>query len=152
VGGKGNEGVAAYVQQVAGAIGYVEFAYALQNNMNYALLQNRDGRFAAPTIKTFQAAAASADWKNAPGYYLVLTDQAGQESWPITGASFILIYKEQAQASRAKAMLSFFDWCFRQGTATAEKLAYVPIPSSVIVLVESTWKTEVQSGGKPVWP
>ena len=152
VGGKGNEGVAAYVQQVAGSIGYVEFAYALQNNMNHALLQNKEGKFVAPTIKSFQAAAAGADWKNAPGYYLVLTDQAGQESWPITGASFILIYKEQAQASRAKTMLSFFDWCFRQGTATAEKLAYVPIPSSVIVLVESTWKTEVQSGGKPVWP
>jgi phosphate transport system substrate-binding protein len=152
VGGKGNEGVAAYVQNVAGAIGYVEFAYALQNNMTHALLQNKEGKFVAPTIQTFQAAAANADWKNAPGYYLVLTDQAGQESWPITGASFILIYQDQTNAATAKTMLAFFDWCYLHGTATAEKLAYVPIPQSVIELVESTWKTEVQSGAKPVWP
>lgn len=152
VGGKGNEGVAAYVQNVSGAIGYVELAYALQNQMTSARLKNRDGEFVAPTIQSFQAAAANADWKNAPGFYLVLTNQPGRESWPITGASFILLYREQADAQQAKTMLSFFDWCYRNGAAAAEQLHYVPLPLSVVELVENTWKTEVKSKGRPVWP
>jgi len=152
VGGKGNEGVAAYVQRIAGSIGYVEFAYALQNQMSHALLRNRAGSFVAPTIETFQAAAANADWKNAPGYYLVLTDQPGEKSWPITGASFVLVYKEQAKPKQAGIMFRFFDWCFRHGGDTAEKLHYVPIPLPVVEMVEATWNREIRVDGKPAWP
>jgi len=151
VGGKGNEGVAAYVQRIAGSIGYVEFAYALQNKMTYVRLQNRAGKFLSPTIKTFQAAAANADWKNAPGYYMVLTDQPGNNTWPITGASFILIYKEQPNARRAKTMLGFFDWSYHYGAEIAKKLQYVPIPLNIVKLMETTWKTEIKSSGQPVW-
>ena len=152
VGGKGNEGVAAYVQRIKGSIGYVEYAYALQNKLAYSLLQNQDGNYVAPTSATFQAAAANADWENAEGFYLVLTDQPGAESWPITGASFILVYKEQANAKTAKEVLKFFDWCYRKGGKTAEKLDYVPMPGKVIALVEKTWKEQIKAAGKPVWP
>ena len=152
VGGKGNAGVAAYVQRIKGAIGYVEYAYALQNKLSYSLLQNQAGKYVAPTIATFQAAAANADWAKAEGFYLVLTDQPGEDSWPITGASFILVYKEQAKAKMAKDVLSFFDWCYRKGGKTAEKLNYVPMPKSVISLVEKTWREQIKSAGKPVWP
>jgi phosphate transport system substrate-binding protein len=152
VGGKGNEGVAAYVQRIKGSIGYVEYAYALQNKLAYSLLQNRDGNYVAPTSATFQAAAANADWEMAEGFYLVLTDQPGAESWPITGASFILVYKEQANADTAREVLKFFDWCYRNGSKTAEKLDYVPMPGKVISLVEKTWKEQIKAAGKPVWP
>ena len=152
VGGKGNEGVAAYVQRIKGSIGYVEYAYALQNKLAYSLLQNRDGKYVAPTSATFQAAAANADWEKAEGFYLVLTDQPGAESWPITGASFILVHKEQANAETAKEVLKFFDWCYRNGSKTAEKLDYVPMPEKVISLVEKTWKEQIKAAGKPVWP
>jgi phosphate transport system substrate-binding protein len=152
VGGKGNEGVAAYVQRMDGAIGYVEYAYALQNKMSHTLLQNREGQFVAPSIKSFQAAAANADWKSAPGFYLVLTDQPGAETWPITGASFILMHQQQPQAAPAQAMLKFFDWCYRFGAEMAEKLDYVPIPINVVDLVESTWAKDLTADGKPVWP
>ena len=152
VGGKGNEGVAAYVQRIKGSIGYVEYAYALQNKLAYSLLQNRDGNYVAPTSATFQAAAANADWENAEGFYLVLTDQPGAESWPITGASFILVHKEQANAETAKEVLKFFDWCYRNGSKTAEKLDYVPMPEKVISLVEKTWQEQIKAAGKPVWP
>lgn len=151
VGGKGNEGVSQYVMKVKGAIGYVEFAYALQNNMAYTQLQNGAGQFVAPTIESFQAAAANADWANAPGFYMVLTNQPGDASWPITGASFILIYKEQADAKIAEAMLNFFDWGFKHGTDIAKTLNYVPMPESVIAQVESLWKSSVTAGGQPVW-
>ncbi len=151
VGGKGNEGVAAYVQRVKGAIGYVEFAYARQNGLSCALLENREGVFVAPTMEAFQAAAANADWKNAPGFYLVLTDQPGKESWPITGASFILMHKEQKDARKAKAMLDFFAWCYRHGADTARKLDYVPVPSNVAALVEELWRSSLRCDGSPVW-
>jgi phosphate transport system substrate-binding protein len=150
MGGKGNEGVAAYVKRIDGAIGYVEYAYALQNNMPVARLQNREGKFVEPTLKTFQAAAANADWKNAPGYYMVLVDQPGDESWPITGASFILIHKEQADTAHAQSLLKFFDWCYKNGAAAAEELQYVAIPSSVADLVKATWKDQVRAGDQPV--
>ncbi len=152
VGGKGNAGVAAYVQRIKGAIGYVEYAYALQNKLNYSLLQNQAGKYVAPTIATFQAAASNADWAKADGFYLVLTDQPGQDSWPITGASFILVYKEQAKAEMAKEVLNFFDWCYRKGDETAEKLDYVPMPKSVVSLVEKAWREQIKVAGKPVWP
>jgi phosphate transport system substrate-binding protein len=150
VGGKGNEGVAAYVDRIDGSIGYVEYAYALQNKMPHALLENRAGKYLEPTISSFQAAAANADWKNAPGYYVVLVNQPGDTSWPITGASFILIHKEQANAQLASSLLHFFDWCYRQGAESAEALHYVPIPLTVVELVEATWDQELRSGGKPV--
>ena len=152
VGAKGNEGVAAYVQRVKGAIGYVEYAYALQNKMTYSLLANQGGKFVAPESKSFKAAAANADLEHAPGYYLVLIDQPGEDSWPITGATFILVHKQQADAGKAQAMLKFFDWGYRHGGEIAQKLDYVPIPAKVVELVESTWTKEVKADGKPVWP
>ncbi len=151
VGGKGNEGVAAYVQRINGSIGYVEFAYALQNNMTYTVLKNNAGNFVSPTIETFQSAAIHADWINAPGFYMVLTDQSGADSWPITGASFILIYKEQKDLAMVQGMLAFFDWCYKHGSDIAEELHYVPMPSNVIKLVEKNWNNEVKSNGNIVW-
>ncbi|MDP2983270.1 MAG: phosphate ABC transporter substrate-binding protein PstS [Candidatus Latescibacter sp.] len=151
VAGKGNEGVAAYVQRIVGSIGYVEYAYALVNKMNHTLLLNSAGDFAAPAIESFQAAAANADWKNAPGFYMVLTNQSGKDSWPITGASFILLYKEQKNAAPAKALLGFFDWCFRHGESEARKLNYVPLPPALFNLVEEQWAKEIRSVGQQVW-
>jgi phosphate transport system substrate-binding protein len=152
IGGKGNEGVASYVERVKGSIGYVEYAYALQNKMASAMLRNHDGFYVAPTSATFQAAAANADWADAPGFYMVLTDQPGKTSWPITGASFILVYKEQAKPETGKAVLTFFDWAYHHGQKMAESLDYVPIPPKVVKLVEETWHKEVKGpDGKPVF-
>ncbi|MDX1764571.1 MAG: phosphate ABC transporter substrate-binding protein PstS, partial [bacterium] len=151
VGGKGNEGVAAYVGRVDGSIGYVEYAYALQNDMAHALLRNRDGVFVAPTSETFQSAAAKADWANAPGYYMVLTDQPGEKSWPITGASFILLHKEQTDGEKARQMLEFFAWCFRNGQKQAEELHYIPMPENVVTLIERSWANEIKSAGQALW-
>jgi len=151
VGGKGNEGVSAYVQRTKGGIGYVEFAYALQNKLNYVQLKNKAGHYVAPTIETFQAAAANADWSNAPGFYMVLTDQPGDKSWPITGASFILMHKKQQDMAKAKAMLQFFDWCFNHGAEIATNLHYVPIPANVVDLVQQVWRSELRVGNQPVW-
>ena len=152
VGGKGNEGVASYVKRIKGSIGYVEYAYALQNKMTHVKLQNHDGNFVDPTSENFQAAAANADWAHAPGYYLVLTDQPGANAWPISGASFILMYKNQAKPEVAEAVLKFFDWSYNNGGKMAESLDYVPIPKSVVSLVETTWKQEIKgSNGQAVW-
>ncbi len=152
VGGKGNQGVAAYVDRIKGAIGYVEYAYVLQNHMTYAKLKNQAGNVVGPTSENFQSAAAGADWKNAPGYYMVLTDQPGANSWPITGASFILVYKNQAKPETAKAVLKFFDWSYHHGQKLANKLDYVPMPASVVKMVEATWKSEIHgSNGSAVW-
>ncbi|HED18974.1 MAG TPA: phosphate ABC transporter substrate-binding protein PstS [Gammaproteobacteria bacterium] len=151
VGGKGNEGVASYVRRIKNSIGYVEYAYALQNKMSYAKLRNRDGHFVSPTSKNFQIAAANADWEHAPGFYMVLTDQPGADSWPITGASFILVYKTQAKPKTAAAVLKFFDWAYHHGQQMAEKLDYVPIPPKVVSLVERTWAKQIKSkSGEPV--
>ncbi len=152
VGGKGNEGVAGQVKVVPGAIGYVEYAYVKQNNMPYTLLQNKAGKFLKPSLEAFQAAAAKADWKSAPGFYLLLDDQPGDQTWPIAGATFILVHKEQPDAAKAAAMLKYFDWCFKHGAEMAEKLDYVPLPQQVVDLVEATWAKEITAGGKPVWP
>jgi phosphate transport system substrate-binding protein len=152
VGGKGNEGVASYVGRIKGAIGYVEYAYALQNKMSHADLENRSGNFVAPTSEAFQAAAANADWANAPGFYMVLTDQPGKDSWPITGATFILVYKTQARPQTGAAVLKFFDWAYHHGGSMAEKLDYVPMPASVVSLVEKTWAANIKDkAGTPVW-
>ena len=152
VGGKGNEGVASYVKKVVGAIGYVEYAYAVQNRMSFGVLKNKAGNFVTPSIESFQAAAANADWQKAPGYYLVLNDQPGEQSWPITGATYILVHKQQPDAAKAKAMLKFFDWCYKHGTEMAQKLDYVPLPPQVVELVQATWAKEIKANGKPVWP
>jgi phosphate transport system substrate-binding protein len=136
---------------VDGAIGYVEYAYALQNKMTHVKLKNKAGNYVEPAIGTFQAAAANADWKNAPGYYVVLTDQPGDDSWPITGASYIIIHKAQKDAKLAKAMLGFFDWSYQHGAKMAEDLDYVPMPEAVIELVREEWAQDVTADGKPVW-
>jgi phosphate transport system substrate-binding protein len=151
VGGKGNEGVASYASRINGAIGYVEYAYALQNKLAYVLLQNKAGKFVKPSAESFQAAAANADWAKAPGFYVLLTDQPGADSWPITGASFILVYKNQAKPDVASEVLKFFNWAYHNGGAMASQLDYVPLPDAVIKLVEDTWRTQVKAGGKPVW-
>jgi phosphate transport system substrate-binding protein len=151
IGGKGNEGVAAYVQRVNGAIGYVEYAYALQNKMTSVLLKNAEGIYVSPTIDTFQAAASNADWKNAPGFYMVLTNQPGKNSWPITGASFILVQKDQKDLNKAKIMLNYFQWCYLHGGDMAKQLHYIPMPQNVVNLVNETWKKDIKSDGQPVW-
>ncbi len=152
IGGKGNEGVAGQVKAVKGAIGYVEYAYALQNKIPYAQLMNRAGKYVAPSIETFQAAAANADWTKAPkGFSLSLIDQPGDNSWPIVGATYILMHKEQPDAAKGKEILKFFDWAFKQGSQMAKDLHYVPMPEKVVKMVEDSWK-EVKSGGKPLWP
>jgi phosphate transport system substrate-binding protein len=151
LGGKGNEGVAALASRTDGAIGYVEYAYALQNKMTFTLLKNRDGNFATPNAASFQAAAANADWSKAPGFYLLLTDQPGKESWPITGATFILMHHQQEKPEIAREVLSFFDWAYHNGGQLAEQLDYVPMPTSVISAVEASWKTITGADGKPVW-
>jgi len=152
VGGKGNEGVAAYVQRIKGAIGYVEYAYAKRNRMTHASVRNRDGQFVQPDDATFKAAAANADWKNAPGFYQILTDQPGRTAWPITGASFILMHVRQDKPQNAAEVLKFFDWSFRNGQKLAEDLDYVPLPDAVVTIVEDAWKTQIGDGaGKAVW-
>jgi phosphate transport system substrate-binding protein len=151
LGGKGNEGVAALATRTDGAIGYVEYAYALQNKMNYTQLKNHDGNYVAPNAATFQAAASNADWSKAPGFYLLLTDQPGKDSWPITGATFILMHKKQDKPDIAREVLSFFDWAYHNGGQMAEQLDYVPMPAAVISAVEASWKTIVGPDGKPVW-
>jgi phosphate transport system substrate-binding protein len=151
VGGKGNEGVASYASRINGAIGYVEYAYALQNKLAYVLLKNQAGNFVKPSAETFQTAAANANWAKAPGFYLLLTNQPGAESWPITGASFILLYKNPPKPEATKQVLDFFDWAYREGGQMASQLDYVPMPASVVKLVEDTWKTQIKVGGAPVW-
>jgi len=152
VGGKGNEGVASYVQRLKGSIGYVEYAYALQNKMIFALLQNQAGKFVKPDSESFQAAAANADWAKTPGFNLMLTDQPGEKSWPITGATFILFFKKQDKPESAREVLKFFDWAYRHGDKLADALDYVPMPPNVVKLVQELWKKEIKdSNGKPVW-
>jgi len=152
VGGKGNEGVASYVQRLNGAIGYVEYAYALQNKMTYAQLRNAAGKFVKPDSESFQAAAAGADWAGTPGFNVMLTNQPGAKSWPITGATFILVYKQQDKPETAKEVLKFFDWAYHHGDKMADELHYVPMPASVVKLVENTWKKDIKDAkGKSVW-
>jgi phosphate transport system substrate-binding protein len=152
VGGKGNEGVASYVQRLKNSIGYVEYAYALQNKMTYAQMQNKAGKFVLPNSDSFQAAAANADWANTPGFNLMLTEQAGEKSWPITGATFILVYKNQDKPETAREVLKFFDWSYHHGGKMAEELDYIPMPTNVVKLVEETWKKDIKDAhGGAVW-
>ncbi|GJD61439.1 phosphate ABC transporter substrate-binding protein PstS [Methylobacterium frigidaeris] len=149
-GGKGNEGVTAVVKQVPNAIGYVEYAYAKQNNLPVALIQNKDGQYPMPGDEAFQAAAANADWKAAPGFGISLTNQAGAKAWPITAATFILVHKNPADAARTAEVLKFFRWAYKSGDKMANDLDYVPLPDKVVGQVEDEWKTVVGKDGKPV--
>jgi phosphate transport system substrate-binding protein len=151
VGGKGNEGVAAYVQRIKGAIGYVEFAYAKRNNQAYALVRNRDGQYPQPDDASFQAAAAHADWAGAPGYYRIITDSPGKDAWPIAATSFILVHARQGRPARGVEVLKFFDWAFRNGQKMAAELDYVPLPDALVKQVEASWQGIGDSAGKPLW-
>jgi phosphate transport system substrate-binding protein len=152
VGGKGNEGVAAYVQRIKGSIGYVEYAYAKKNKMAHTAVRNRDGNFVQPDDKTFQAAAASADWGKVPGMGIVLTDQPGKDAYPITGASFIMMHKAQANADKGMAVMKFFDWAFANGDKAALDLEYVPMPDSVVALIRNVWRAEIKGpNGQAIW-
>lgn len=152
VGGKGNEGVAANVQRVKGAFGYVEYAYAKKNKITHAALKNRSGEFVEPDDETFKAAAANADWNGTPGMEVVLTNQPGKNSWPATGASFILMHKTQANADTGAAVLKFFDWAFKNGNQMAIDLDYVPMPAPVVKHIHDLWKSQLKdTGGKALW-
>jgi phosphate transport system substrate-binding protein len=152
VGGKGNEGVANYVSRIDGAIGYVEFAYAKQNKLAFAKMSNHDGHVVAPSEDSVKAAAAGADWNNAPGMYMILTDAPGKGSWPIAAATFILMHVSQAEPEKAKEVLKFFDWAYANGDAMAADLDYVPMPDSVVALIKSAWKAQIKdASGKPVY-
>jgi phosphate transport system substrate-binding protein len=151
VGGKGNEGVASYVQRIDGAIGYVEYAYAKQSKMAYTLVKNKDGEYVAPNAKAFQAAAAGADWKSAPGMYLILTDAPGKTAWPIAGATFILMHKAQEKPENGREVLKFFNWAYDKGDAMAEELDYVPLPNAVVEQVKASWKSQLKdAAGNPL--
>ena len=152
VGGKGNEGVAANVQRIKGAIGYVEWAYAKKNKIAHTQLKNKDGNFVQPDDDNFKAAAANAEWSKTPGFGVVLTDQAGKTSWPITGVSFILMHKQQADANKGKEVIKFFDWAFKNGDAAATELDYVPLPESVVKQVQGAWKANLKdASGKALY-
>ena len=150
VGGKGNEGVASYVQKINGAIGYVEYAYAKQNKLAHGRLQNKAGQFVEPDDATFKAAAAGADWDSVPGMGVVLTDQPGAEAWPITGASFILMHAKQEKPESGRAVLGFFEWSFRNGASMAAELDYVPMPEPVVKRIQARWQEITDAAGKPL--
>ena len=149
-GGKGNEGVAAYVNQLKNSIGYVEFAYAKQNGLAWTQISNKDGKFVQPELKSFSAAAANAQWDSAPGMGVVLTDQPGAESWPVTSATFILLYKNQVKPENAKATVAFFDFAFSKGAETAAAMDYVPLPAAVTDQIRAAWKANLKVDGKPL--
>ncbi|HDS30484.1 MAG TPA: phosphate ABC transporter substrate-binding protein PstS [Firmicutes bacterium] len=150
IGGRGNEGVASYVSQVEGAIGYVESAYALQNDMTYTMLENSEGNYISPNIDTFEAAASNADWAGVPGYYMILVNQPGLYSWPIVGASFILVHRNQKDLEKARAMIDFFIWCMDEGRSAAIELDYVPMPKNVADLIKESFAAEIKYNGVPV--
>ena len=152
VGGKGNEGVAANVQRIKGAIGYVEWAFAKKNKLSHTQLKNREGHYLQPDDDNFKAAAAGAEWTKTPGFGVVLTDQPGKASWPITGVSYILMHKLQPDAVKGKEVLKFFDWSFKNGAASAAELDYVPLPASVVTLVQAAWKAQLKdAAGKTIY-
>jgi phosphate transport system substrate-binding protein len=151
IGAKGNEGVANNVGNTKGSIGYVEYAYAKQNKLTYADMLNKDGKKVAPKMDAFQAAAAGADWKGTPGFAVILTDQPGAKAWPITAATFILMYKEPKDPARSAAALKFFDWAYKNGDKMAAELDYIPMPDSVVKLVHEEWKEIKDTKGKPLF-
>ncbi|MCC6501825.1 MAG: phosphate ABC transporter substrate-binding protein PstS [Deltaproteobacteria bacterium] len=151
VGGKGNEGVATYVKRIKNTIGYVEYAYAVQNKLNHAKLNNKSGAFVDPSMESFMSAAESADWKGTPGFGVILTNQAGKGAWPIAGATFILVPESPKECAKAKDVLKFFDWAYNNGAAMAKALDYVPIPKNVSDLMEQSWSKDIKCNSQPVW-
>jgi phosphate transport system substrate-binding protein len=151
IGAKGNEGVANNVVQTKGSIGYVEYAYAKQNKLTYANMINKDGKAVSPDIKSFQAAAANADWANSEDFFVILTEQPGAASWPIAGATFILVYKEPQDAAATSEALKFFDWAYKSGDKMAEDLDYVPMPDAVVDLIHKEWASVKGTDGKPIF-
>jgi phosphate transport system substrate-binding protein len=151
VGGKGNEGVASYVQKINGAIGYVEYAYAKQNKLSHGQVQNQAGQFVQPDDDTFKAAAAGADWTSVAGMGVVLTNQPGARSWPITGASFILVHAKQDKPDNAREVLKFFDWSFKNGAKMADELDYVPMPEAVVKQIQAAWKGVTDGNGRSLY-
>jgi len=151
IGAKGNEGVANNVAQTKGSIGYVEYAYAKQNKLTFTKMMNKDGKSVAPTIAAFQAAAANADWNSVPGYGVILGNQPGAASWPMTAATFILIHKQPQDPAAAREALKFFAWAYAKGGKMAEELDYVPMPAAVVTAVEKMWAAEIKdASGKPL--
>jgi phosphate transport system substrate-binding protein len=151
-GGKGNEGVAAYVGQLKNSIGFVEYAYAKQNQLAWTQLKNKDGKFVQPAQPAFAAAAANADWNAVPGMGAVLTDEPGAASWPVTSGTFILLHKTQDKPEQGKAVLAFFDWAFTQGVKDATDLDYVPLPKAVTDQIRTKWKTDIKAtDGSAIW-
>jgi phosphate transport system substrate-binding protein len=152
IGAKGNEGVANNVGQTSGAIGYVEYAYAKQNKLTFTKMINKDGKTVTPDSSTFQAAAADADWVKTPGFNVVLTDQTGEKSWPITGATFILMHKQPQDPAAASEALKFFAWAYQNGGKMADELDYVPMPAPVIKLIGKIWAETIKdANGKPLF-
>ena len=151
LGAKGNEGVANNVANTKGALGYVEYAYAKQNKLTFTKMINKDGKTVAPTVPAFQAAAANADWANAPGFYQILDNQPGAESWPLTAATFILMHKQPKDDDASREALKFFTWAFEKGAPEAEALDYIPMPASVVTLIKKAIATDIKgSDGKPL--
>lgn len=152
VAGAKNAGVASYVKTIKYSIGYVELAYATQNKLSYTLMINKDGATVEPTIESFQAAAKYAKWEEAPGFYEILTNEPGEESWPIAGATFILMYKVQPDINKAKEVLKFFDFAYKSGDLSAKALDYVPLPDNVVDLIQKSWKTNMKAkDGSAIW-
>ena len=152
VGGKGNEGVASYVQRIKGAVGYVEYAYAKRNKMSHVQLRNKDGQYVQPDDDAFQAAASYADWKSQPGFYQILTEQSGKTSWPITGASFILVPAKSDKPASTAEVLKFFDWALKNGQKMAAELDYVALPEPVVKMIADEWRAQVKdTSGKALW-
>ncbi|MGD0565355.1 MAG: phosphate ABC transporter substrate-binding protein PstS [Roseiarcus sp.] len=144
IGAKGNDGVANNVAGTNGAIGYVEYAYAKQNHLTFADMVNKDGKTVAPTVEAFQAAAANADWAKAPGFYIILSDQPGANSWPMTAATFILMYKKPVDVAASNDALKFFTYAYDKGAAMAKELDYIPMPDNVIALVKKAWAADIE--------
>jgi phosphate transport system substrate-binding protein len=145
VGAKGNEGVSGNIGQTKNSIGYVEYAYAKQNKLTYTAMVNKAGKTVQPTVEAFQAAASNADWAKAPGYYVILTDQPGDKSWPVTASTFILMHKEPVDKGASAEALKFFKWAFAKGDKMAEDLDYIPMPDPVVKLIEKTWSADIKS-------
>jgi len=152
IGAKGNEGVANNVAQTKGSVGYVEYAYAKQNKLTHTKMVNKAGKTVAPTSESFQAAAANANWNSAPGYGVILANQPGAESWPMTAATWILMYKKPQDPAAATEALKFFAWSYEKGGKMAEELDYIPMPKTVVDSVKKTWSGEVKdASGKPLF-
>lgn len=143
IGAKGNDGVANNVAGTKGAIGYVEYAYAKQNKLTYSNMINAAGKTVAPTIEAFQAAAANADWAKAPGFYLILSNQPGEQSWPMTAATFILMYKKPVDVTASNEALKFFGYCYDKGADQAKALDYIPMPDAVVAQVKKAWAADI---------